>query len=216
MKICALIPARSGSKSIPDKNILHVAGIPMMGHAIKSCIKSKKINCVYVSTDSEKYIKVAQDLGAKTIQRPLTISKDDSSTEEAILHFLSKVECDIVVLVQATSPLIKFNFLDEALTQLENNNNDCIVSVYKDHGFWWDNNVPLYDPKKRPMRQSQTSLYKESGMFYIFNARKFIKEKCRIFGNIGIYEIPKLRSIIEIDEKEDIILTEILMEKLNE
>tara|TARA_B100000282_G_scaffold22492_1_gene14876 strand:- start:78 stop:728 length:651 start_codon:yes stop_codon:yes gene_type:complete len=216
MKILSLIPARSGSKSIPDKNILMIAGKPMFDYAIKSCINSDLIDDVYVSSDSEKYIKIAQSCGAKTIKRPENISKDNSTTEEAIHHFLNNVDCDILALVQATSPLIKANFLDEAIQKLINGKYDCIVSVYKDHGFWWDNNKPMYNPKQRPMRQSQKSLYKEAGMFYIFNAQKFKKENCRIFGKTGIYEVPKLNSIIEIDEKEDIILTEILMKHLNE
>jgi len=96
--------------------------------------------------------------------------------------------------------LINSKFLDEALEKLINDKYDSIVSVYKDHGFWWDNSKPMYNPRQRPMRQSQKSLYKEAGMFYIFNAQKFKKENCRIFGKTGIYEVPKLSSIIEIDD----------------
>ena len=180
MKILSLIPARSGSKSIPNKNILPLLGKPMIDYAIQSCINAKLIDEVYVSTDSEKYIKIAQACGAKTIKRPQNIAKDNSTTEEAIYHFLNNIDCDILVLVQATSPMIKAKFLDEALEKLINDKYDSIVSVYKDHGFWWDNSKPMYNPKQRPMRQSQKSLYKEAGMFYIFNAKKFKKENCRI------------------------------------
>jgi CMP-N-acetylneuraminic acid synthetase len=211
MKVCSIIPARSGSKGIKNKNIKKLNGKPLMSYSILASLNAKKVNETYVSTDSDSYIEIAKKIGAKTIKRPQSMSLDNSKTEEAISHFLKKVDCDIVVLIQATSPLIKSKYLDESIDMLVNQNYDSIVSVYKDHGFWWDNNTPMYDPKNRPMRQEQKSLYKESGMFYIFKAESFLKEKCRISGKSGIYETPKIRSFLEIDESEDFkIMSEVM------
>ena len=93
MKIISLIPARSGSKGIKDKNIKKLNGKPLMQYAIEASLGSSLIEDTYVSTDSDLYESISKSLGAKTIMRPLDISLDHSTTEEAICHFLNSVKC---------------------------------------------------------------------------------------------------------------------------
>ena len=210
-KICALIPARSGSKSIIDKNIKDLNGNPLMFYSIEASNNCSLINETYVSSDSKKYLEIAESLNSKTLLRPSILATDEASTESVVEHFLEKINCDVVVLIQTTSPLITSQILTNALKQFIEEDLDSLTSVYKDHGFWWEENKPLYDPNNRPMRQNQKSLYKESGMFYIFKSDGFLEQKCRIFGKKGIYVTPKINSFIEIDEIEDFKIVENIM-----
>ena len=154
-KICALIPARSGSKSIIDKNIKKIKGLPLIQYSISAASSCGAINEVFLSSDSKKYLEIGKKIGAKPVLRPKNISTDSASTEDAILHFLQNHDYDVIVLIQPTSPMITSNILEDALEKFFNENLDSLTSVYKDHGFWWEDNKPLYDPQNRPMRQTQ-------------------------------------------------------------
>ena len=215
-KILCIIPARSGGKSKVDKNIKLLNGKPLIYYTINAAINCSLIDDVFVSSNSKKYLKIAENFKSKTILRPDEIATDRSSTEEAVAHFLKIHQCDITVLLQPTSPMVNSEILKSALSEFIEKNMDSMTSVYKDHGFWWQNNEPMYDPSNRPMRQQQSSLYKESGMFYIFKSQGFLKNNCRIFGKKGIHVTPKIRSFIEIDEMEDFKITSELMKVIED
>ena len=110
MNIVAVIPARSGSKSIKDKNIISYKGKPLIYHSIKTALKSKYINRVIVSTDSSKYKKISMKFGAEVpFLRPKKYSSDNSIDYDYILHaskFLIKKKYypDIIVLLRPSTP----------------------------------------------------------------------------------------------------------------
>ena len=88
-KVFAIIPARSGSKGVPNKNIRNLKGHSLIEWSIKACQKSRLINEIYLSTDSEEYRKLGISLGAKApFLRPKEISQDNSTDYEMIKHFL--------------------------------------------------------------------------------------------------------------------------------
>ncbi len=89
MDILAIIPARSGSKSVVDKNIRLFQGIPLIAHSIIIARKSKYITRVIVSTDSERYAEIAKEYGAETpFLRPKEISGDTATDLEVFKHSL--------------------------------------------------------------------------------------------------------------------------------
>ena len=91
--IIALIPARSGSKGIKDKNIKYLGNKPLIGWAIEQCFKSKVFSKIYISTDSKKYSEIAKKYGpVEIIMRPKKISKDKSTDYEMIKHAI-KIVC---------------------------------------------------------------------------------------------------------------------------
>lgn len=118
-KTLAIILARGGSKGIKNKNIIKINNKPLVYWSIKSCLASKLIDSVWVSSDSKKILKIAEKYGAKTIMRPERFSKDESSSETAWLHavkFLqNKISFKTIVGIQPTSPIRPSKFLDEAL-----------------------------------------------------------------------------------------------------
>lgn len=140
-KIVALIPARIGSKRLPEKNIRLINNRPMVSYAINACKKSGLIEKVYVSTESEKIGAIAQSYGAAVIDRPEELAEDNVSTQRVIQHFASVVsDFDIVVSMQANSPGVKPENIDKAIKLLIDNNLWEVRSVDSrglEHGAIW-------------------------------------------------------------------------------
>ena len=120
-KILAIIPARSGSKSIKDKNIVYYKGKPLIYHTIKAAIKSKLINRVIVSTDSKKYKKISEKFGAEVpFLRPKKFSTDHSLDYDYVLHatkffFKKKYYPDLIVLLRPTTPNRQISIIDKGI-----------------------------------------------------------------------------------------------------
>lgn len=120
--ILALIPARSGSKSVPHKNIRLINGKPMMAYSIEHARDSKYINRIIVSTDSEKYAEIAKEYGAEVpFLRPAEYAGDDSTDLEVFTHCLKTLretegyEADIVVQLRPTYPIRRVSDIDNMI-----------------------------------------------------------------------------------------------------
>ena len=142
MNIVALIPARSGSKGLIDKNIKLYKNEPLMAHSIKIALESEYINEVYVSTDSEKYQNIALQYGAKiTPLRPSNISDDLSPDIDTFKHFIQMFEDnkekipDIIVHLRPTYPNRNIKLLNECIKIFMDNKNysnyDSLRTVVK-------------------------------------------------------------------------------------
>lgn len=137
LEILALIPARSGSKAIPNKNIRIIAGKPLLAHSITHALESKLITRVIVSTDSPIYATIAREYGAESpFLRPSKISQDLSTDLEVFSHalkWLAKKEGyvpDICVHLRPTYPIRKVDDIDKAIKILVNNPDlDSVRSV---------------------------------------------------------------------------------------
>ncbi len=215
-KIVALIPLRGGSKSIPKKNIKAIAGKPLCAWVIESAIRCNAINQVYVSTDCEEISQVVEELGlgVKIIGRPSALATDEASTESVMLHFASKVDFDVLITVQATSPLLRANHLEGAISQFTEKGYESMLSAVRTKRFFWDDDgSPInYDPLARPRRQDFPGTLMENGAFYLTRRTVLEKFKCRLGGKMGVFEMPENTSI-EIDEPDDwIVVEKILMQ----
>jgi len=210
MKAVSLIPARGGSKGIPRKNIKNLNGKPLISYVINSSLMSKYIEETYVSTEDEEIAGISKDFGAKIINRPSNLATDSASSEEVLLHFAEKIDFDVLVFLQCTSPLTKEVDIDGALDLFFTKKYDSVLSVCQDNGgflcggFLWDESGKSYnyDYKNRPRRQDMKKLYRENGAIYVIDRENLLKSKSRLTGKIGLYEMPRERSF-EIDEPED-------------
>mgnify|MGYP001490280169 FL=1 len=218
-KILAFIPARGGSKGIPNKNIKLFNGKPLIEWTIKSALKSKLINKVIVSSDSKKILSLSKNFGADVILRPKNISGDRSTTESAINHCIKNLEdsFDVIVLLSPTSPIRKKEDIDNAIKQFKLKKLDSCFSASRLNDFLiWKYNKKIkkfksinYDFKNRGIRQNRELNYVENGSIYVFK-RDLIKYKNnRIAGKIGMYLMNFWQSF-EIDEKNDWKLLEII------
>jgi N-acylneuraminate cytidylyltransferase len=205
-KVVALIPLRGGSKSIPYKNIKPLNGKPLAYWVCKAALDSKHIQEVWVSTDDEKIKKaiLKMNLGIKVIDRPAEFATDKASTESVMTHFAENVPFDVLVTIQATSPLTKSEHLNEAIEKLHAEKLDSLVTGVTVKRFFWghDGKPHNYDPKNRPMRQDWKGVVMENGAFYITRKKILDEHKCRLGGKIGVYIMPD-HTALEIDEPDD-------------
>lgn len=132
--IIALIPARSGSKGIKDKNIKHLGNKPLIGLAIEQCFKSKVFSKIYVSTDSKKYAHISKKYGpVEIIMRPKKISNDKSTDYEMVNHAIKNISSkyDFIAHIRPTSPLRKAEHLKKAFKIFIKSNYDSLRSVHE-------------------------------------------------------------------------------------
>jgi N-acylneuraminate cytidylyltransferase len=206
LKVVGFIPARGGSRGIKNKNLKVVAGYSLVARAIMTLYVAG-VKPIYVSTDSSKIKKEAIIYGAEVIDRPDELAMNDSPTEDAIEHFLSKVKCDVVVMVQVTSPLLSTRIIFRGLSKLVLGNYDSIFSTVpaKDILLWRKPWTPInYRLENRGTRQNRrTTVYIETGALYIFRVKMFNKTKCRLGGNIGVIEVPFWNSF-QVDNGTDL------------
>ena len=211
--IIVIIPARGGSKGIPNKNIIDCIGKPLIAHSIEYAKESNLVTSIYVSTDDDKIATTAKEYSAEVISRPDSISGDTATTESAIEHALENIpKPDIIVLLQATSPLRPMGSLDKSLEKMISEQYDSLLSLSPTHRFNWevhgDEAVPKYDFKNRPRRQDipeSEQAYIENGSVYIFTYENFIKHNNRLGGRIG-YIIFEEEFSFEIDSPTDLII----------
>ena len=222
-KIIAIIPARGGSKGIPGKNIKMFVGKPLIVHSIEHALTTPQIDTVYVSTDDDEIAKISKKAGAEIINRPKEISGDTATTESAIEHTLSvlKGKPDIIVLLQATSPLRPKSSIENAIDKFINGNYDSLLSVSPTHRFFWKIKAGQinaeYDYLNRPRRQDikqEDIKYVENGSIYIFTREHFEKNGNRLGGKIGYIIFPEEYSY-EIDSELDFIFLEHLAKYIN-
>ena len=213
MKIVSVILARGGSKGIPSKNIIDLKGKPLISYTIQASQKSN-VDSTWVSTDCPTIKTISETLNANVIDRPKEISGDFSKSEEALLHFSKKIDFDILVFIQPTSPLLKSEDINQGIKLLLNDNKcSSVFSVYKQHWLpkWSLDIEPLnWDVKNRPMRQEVDEEYIENGAFYITKKNDLLNSKLRYSGKKNVVIMPYLRSF-QIDTVDDLNLIEGLL-----
>lgn len=216
MKTVAFIPARGGSKSIKEKNIMPVAGSPLIYWTISACINAKFIEKIYVSTDSNEIKETVESFGFDTVEvisRSPETATDTATSESALIEFCNNYEFDRVVFLQATSPFTTAKDIDGALEKLKHEGSDSLISAVRNYQFLWDiNGKPInYDPQNRPRRQDWDGYYIENGAFYISSRENILKSQCRISGKVSFWEMNS-RTIFEVDEPKDWQIIETLLQ----
>jgi CMP-N,N'-diacetyllegionaminic acid synthase len=209
----AIIPARGGSKRLPRKNILNLAGKPLIAWSIEAGLNSEYIDKVVVSSDDDEILNISKKFGADIIKRPNELASDTATTFDTIKHTIDNLEkYDYIVLLQATSPLRNEKHIDEAIELLENKKADAVISVCEmDHSPLWSNILPEDLSMKNFLReevlnkrsQDLEKYYRINGAIYICKTEKLLENKgFFIKENIFSYIMDRSSSI-DIDEKID-------------
>lgn len=224
MKILGIIPARGGSKGIPQKNMRKILGKPMIQYSFESAKKSK-INKIIVTTDNKKIAKFAESHRIEIpFMRPKNLAKDSTKTFDVVRHSLDALlkiqnyKPDIVIILQPTSPLRTAKMIDNSIDLLKNGNSTSVISVskVKTHpasSFFYEKKFlkPFRkDFKKFDRRQQYVPLYFPTGAIYT-TWNKTIKQYGSIYG-------PRIKPLIvdhelsiDIDTKFDMFLTEMIL-----
>ncbi len=227
-KVLWIVPARSGSKGIPDKNIKSLAGIPLMGYRIMVVKQISPAEFIWCSTDSQQYADVAFSLGATVpFLRPPALATDSASSTDVILHAMQKADelgmsFEMVGLLEPTSPFVFKEDIIKATELLqEREDAEAIVAVRESRPgrIFIQEDRPFLDEVSNNInqlknigRQFQSKEITPSGGFYISKWDAFRRNQGFYTGRTLSYEVPDY-SGLEIDEPIDWIWAEFLIEK---
>lgn len=230
MKCIAIIPARCGSKGLKDKNIKLLGGKPLIWYTIRAAIESECFDEIMVSTDSEKYAKIAKDCGASVpFLRSQETSGDHTSSWDVVTEVLKKYHelgkvFDYVMLLQPTSPLRTAEDIKNAFEIVIKNKANSVVGICEmEHSPLWSNTLPddgnlehfLRDEvKKSPGRQSLPKYYRINGAIYL-SIIDYSSYKFDLYNNKGYsYIMPQNRSI-DIDTAFDFLMADLYIKEHN-
>ena len=130
MDTVALVPARGGSKGIPRKNLALLAGKPLLAWTLEAARGAETVTRIVVSTDDDEIAATAREHGAEVLRRPPEVAADDVPMLDVIRHAVGALgACDVLVLLQPTSPLRRAEHVDGAVRLLVDSGADCVVSV---------------------------------------------------------------------------------------
>lgn len=218
-KILAVIPARAGSKGIPDKNIIDVIGRPLIDFSIREALNSKYIDRVIVSTDSEEIAEISRKCGAHIpFLRPKRLAEDHSKTIDVLIDLINRLSSmennyDYLILLQPTQPLRKAFHIDEAIEIIINNNYKSLLSVslVDDHPILIRtiNNEGILEnilsTNSTVRRQDFPRYYKVNGAIYINKIDADLNENTSLNDNLYPYIMDK-KYDLDIDEPFDLEL----------
>ena len=222
-RVFCIIPARSGSKRIKNKNILNFYGTPLIGRTIKTAKNSKIFDKIIVSSDSRKIINIANKYGAKNYGlREKKFSGDKITTDKLLLREIIKnnlKNIDIFCCIYPATPLLNSKMLENAYNKFIKGNFDSLISVTKyDYPIYRalkiDKNKIEFIWKKFQNKRSQEidEAIHDLGYFYFFWTKIFLKRKKIINKNTGYYEIPRDKAV-DIDEDVDLKIAKKLFRK---
>lgn len=205
MKILAVIPARAGSKGIPNKNIRIIAGHPLIYYSIKNALSSSYITDVVVTTDSSEVKIIALQMGVSVRWRDASLCGDAVTLDAVIADAIPNGKWDYIVTMQPTSPTLRGSTLDAAIKYTIDNNLDTTISaINSPHLSWGEREgkkVPNYI--ERLNRQYLPPCYLETGAFVISKA-SVVTPKTRIGEKVDIFEVPESEAQ-DVDTFEDLL-----------
>lgn len=225
-KVVAIITARGGSKGLPRKNVLDLAGKPLIAHTIDAAIESRIFDKVVVTTDDQEIKEVSLKYGAEVIERPSELATDSASSLDAIEHALkvlqeNKENYTHFVLLQPTSPLRNSMHIKEAWSKYNKEKANSLVSVVQvEHSPQkmlvekGEEVVPLtkWEDLTKP-RQQLAKAYLPNGAIYICRVDDFLQSKNIFKKPLSIFKMDK-ESSVDIDGKNDLNITELTLRNL--
>lgn len=224
MRSLAIIPARSGSKGLRDKNIRLLDGKPLMAYTIEAAIKSEMFDTVHLSTDSARYAEIGRLAGADCdFLRSDDNASDAARTSDVVAEVMAEyasrgITFDHVSVLQPTSPLRNHENIRSAFGLFESENALAVVSVCEaDHPIGWfhrlssngsmEDFIQLNSPARR---QDEQIRYRVNGAIYIMRSEIALNMD-KLYGDRTFgYIMPRMQSI-DIDEEIDFVLAECLI-----
>jgi CMP-N,N'-diacetyllegionaminic acid synthase len=226
LHMLAVIPARGGSKSLPRKNVLPLAGVPLIVYTVRAALQSGQFADVVVSTDDAEIAAIAREAGASVpFMRPNELASDTASLWPVLRHAVTNWEekhrrADIVVLLQPTSPLRTEHDIKACIAQFQKTGSDLCCSASRGHDSPYFNMVEI-TPESRPyakpcttfMRQNQRRqdappVFSLNGAIYVLKRSLLDSMESQFYPErLMVYEMPFERSI-DIDTQGDFALAE--------
>jgi len=214
MKYVSFIPLRSGSKGLPNKNILSLRGKELYMYSVEQALRTTH-KC-FISTDIESILFKEFDNDVEVFKRPHELADDHIDMKDVILDFLKRISINelSIILLQATSPLRLDEDIENCKRLFDKGDYSMVISlstknkVSSKFGFLSGQKfLPFSDQCLFKNRQQIPEVCGPNGAIYIFRAKDFMQKRTFPYGNIGAYLMPKERSL-DIDSIDDFKLVE--------
>ena len=224
MRRIAIIPARSGSKGLKDKNIIDLCGKPLIAYSIEAALETGLFDHVIVSTDSEHYAEIAQHYGAEVMMRGEALSNDKATTFmvlEDILKNRLQESIDYFVLLQPTSPLRTSKHITEAIEKFESKieHFDFLVSMKEaEHAKVLvnpiddDESLKYFDTDFSNYRRQGYKDYSPNGAIFIAKPDSYLEQK-HFFGAKALSYIMSAEDSVDIDGALDLVVAKAIIAK---
>ncbi len=225
MNNLAIIPARSGSKGLKDKNIRNLGGMPLLAYSIRAAQASGQFSCIHLSTDSEKYAAIGREFGADVpFLREEALASDHAGSWDVARWVAGEYQkrgqqFDTVALLQPTSPLRPYHDIIAAYRLFLEKEANIVVSVCEmDHSPLWSNTLPddlsmehFEDASLSDIpRQELPVYYRMNGAIYIVKT-DFLFSGKPIYGERSFAYIMDKRDSVDIDDELDFLLAETIL-----
>jgi len=227
-EIFGLIPARGGSKGIPRKNMVMLAGKPLIQYTFESALESSMLTRIILSTDDEEIAEFGKKFVEVPFIRPKRLASDSTPMIQVVRHALGylksgeQYEPDYIAILQPTSPLRKSHHIDEAIKLLMRKKADSVVSVCVVPGQYNPFHVRkivngrllpfLENAEEYTSRQKLPRVYTRNGVIYCFKRETLIK-KNSLYGSYCCAYVMEREVSINIDSPTDLLLAEIILGK---
>lgn len=210
MSIKALIPVRSGSVRVKNKNIAPFAGSSLLEIKIKQLQRIEGIDAVVVNSNSDEMLNIAQKCGAETIKRDEYYATSSVSINEVYQNMAENIDCDVVMFADATNPLITDDTILRVLTEWKqlDKRYDSVATVHAIREFLWEDGKALnYDPNNKPRSQDLPNIQALNYAIHIL-PREVMRQKKDIIGYAPKFiEIPEIEAT-DIDTPMDFAFAE--------
>lgn len=207
-KMIAMIPARLGSKRIPKKNLRYLGDKPLIQYPIDLALQISEFESVWVNTESEELGHVVENMGARFHKRPEEFSADHCTNREFTYHFMCQHECDYVIMVNSTSPLLRVETIQKFIQFVNVHDYDTILSTISEKAETFYMGKALnFDLKHKVNSQMLEPVEKTVWALTAWKRETFMKLEqkgvCPIFGgNLATFQIPKDEAC-DLDTEED-------------
>lgn len=203
MKIVAIVPIKSNSKRVKNKNFIKIKGKPLYRHLLDKLDKTQ-FDEVYVDSDSQEIKKYSKKKGYNFINRLPSLAKDSANGNDLLNYHAKIISADIYFQLFVTAPLLSIHTINNCIKLLKKNTSkDSILTVNKIYSWFWFNKKPVnYDPKILPRSQDAKPIIQETTGLYGIKRNALLKKKCRIGYKPIFYTIPSSESI-DLDTLQD-------------
>lgn len=211
MKTVAFVPIRLNSKRVVGKNLKKLGNKPLMCYILDTLAKVSTIDEIYVYCSSEDIIPYLPK-NVKFLKRPEFLDRDETLGKEIYEEFTKTIDADIYVLAHTTSPFMKVETVENALSKIINEDYDSAFSCEKIQTFTWYKNKPLnYDLKEIPRTQTIEPIFVETSAFFMFKRDVWKIHKQRIGLKPYFAIVDKIEGV-DIDWPEDFAFAEKILD----
>ncbi len=221
MRVLGIIPARGKSKGVPGKNLLNIAGKPLIQYTIDAALQSNKLTSIYLSSDDEEILRFGKKSGINIHRRSDFLATDESPVTATISKILSGLsdEFDAIMLLQPTSPLRQGQDIDRAIAMLEDNDEvNSVISVVEENEhhparmYSYINNYlePLMPSLEDKRRQEVPLTFFRNGSIYLTRVNAF-RNNFSVMNKPIMPYIMDAQWLLNIDNPKDVLLARVLI-----